>query len=238
MSILKSVKWQFYILSLQFLFVMLLILNLKICFPKADINQIFYKGIENLTNWLYLFLIFIFAIWFTKNSIKRVLLIFIVSILILMFSIKIEEFKIVIFCGIMIVMGRFFKYYLSRNKTLSAGLSKQIKNIQEQNLDPSSFIATYIVPMIAFQYKELQNFIVLIIYLVVVGKIYMNTKLYYTNPTLSLLGYKIYTIDTKNDKEIVLIIKDEVKREDYILVRELNEGIFLGRKKRKSEEIN
>ena len=233
MDVLKSIKWQFYILSLQFLFVMLLILNLKICLPSIDTIEVFNTLVKNSKNWIYVSLITILIIWFIKKEIKRTILVLLGSILILILPIEVQEIKIVIPCIIMILLGRGFKWYLNRNEILSKGLPKEVKNIQEQNLDPSSFMATYIVPMIAFQYKELQNFIVLIIYLIVVGKIYLNTKLYYTNPTLNLLGYKIYTIDTVQEEDIVLITKEEIKKDDFVITIKLDNKIFLGRKKTK-----
>lgn len=93
----------------------------------------------------------------------------------------------------------------------------KIENIDYEHL---TFLTTYIVPLVCFNFVDIRYQLVLIILIIVIGVIYIRTDLFYANPTLALLNYRIYRIDGE--------FKDGV-REDIVLISrtklELNQRV-------------
>ena len=96
----------------------------------------------------------------------------------------------------------------------------KIENIDYEHL---TFLTTYIVPLVCFNFVDTRYQLVLIILLVVIGVIYIRTDLFYANPTLALLNYRIYRVDGKFKdgirENIVLISRKTLEvnqRVDYI----------------------
>lgn len=71
----------------------------------------------------------------------------------------------------------------------------EVKKIESVNYEHLTFLATYVVPLISFDFDKGQQMIVLALLLVVMGAIYIKTDLFYANPSLALLGFHIYRTD-------------------------------------------
>ena len=68
----------------------------------------------------------------------------------------------------------------------------EIKKIEGINYEHLTFLATYVVPLISFNFESGRHMIVLVLLLIVMGAIYIKTDLFYANPSLALLGFHIY----------------------------------------------
>ncbi|RSC92590.1 anti-phage protein KwaA [Tenacibaculum singaporense] len=138
----------------------------------------------------------------------------------------IELFKsniIPIICIVCLLIGAYsyldFSYKL-RDATQIPFKIVKIENIDYEHL---TFLTTYIVPLVCFNFIDVRYQIVLLILLIVIGVIYIRTDLFYANPTLALLNYRIYKIDGEFKEgirnNIILITRSELevnKRCDYI----------------------
>lgn len=96
----------------------------------------------------------------------------------------------------------------------------EIENIEYEHL---TFLTTYIIPLVCFNFFSIRYIIVLVILLIVIGVIYIKTDLFYANPTLALLNYRIYKINGKfkegERKNIIIISREDLtvnQRCDYI----------------------
>ena len=105
-----------------------------------------------------------------------------------------------------------------------------ITKIENINYEHLTFLTTYIVPLVCFNFVAVRYQFVLLVLLVVICAIYIKTDLFYANPTLALLGFKIYKIEGNFEdgirENIILISKDNLeknKRCDYI---KLDERIY------------
>ena len=112
-----------------------------------------------------------------------------------------------------------FKYVLKEATNMPFIIIK-IENINCEHL---TFLTTYIVPLVCFNFIEIRYQIVLVILIIVICAIYVKTDLFYANPTLALLGFKIYKIDGKFEdgtrEGIILISKENLSKDqrcDYI----------------------
>lgn len=124
-----------------------------------------------------------------------------------------------------------FKYRIVKGATLPAEKITAIESLNYENL---TFLATYIIPLVCFDLDfhltEGKNFIMLISVLALIGWIYVKTNIFYTNPTLAVLNFKIYRISTESRQSIVVISKDTFKIGDLILPNKMDEQIFFASK--------
>ena len=67
----------------------------------------------------------------------------------------------------------------------------EISKIEDINYEHLTFLATYVVPLISFDFGSGRQMIVLGLLLVVMGVIYIKMDLFYANPSLALLGFRI-----------------------------------------------
>lgn len=70
-----------------------------------------------------------------------------------------------------------------------------------------------------------KGFIILLILLIAIGVIHIKTDKFYTNPTLSLFGFRFYKIKLKSnpENELIIISKDKLNKNDYIVIKHLKD---------------
>lgn len=139
-------------------------------------------------------------------------------------------------CLVCLLIG-FYSYfdftYKLKDATQMPFKITKIENIDYEHL---TFLTTYIVPLVCFNFVDTRYQLVLLILLVVIGIIYIRTDLYYANPTLALLNYRIYRIDGEFKdgirNNIILISRTKLEinyRCDYI---KLDDSIYYAKPKK------
>lgn len=104
---------------------------------------------------------------------------------------------------------------------------KTIKTVENISNNHLSFLATYILPFVTFDFKDSRNWIILIFMLIVIGIIYVKTNFFYTNPTLSLFGVYVYYITfEKDDIKIIAISRRKLNINDVVKRRLIDENIY------------
>ena len=124
-----------------------------------------------------------------------------------------------------------FKFQIKGTPELSFKIS-EIENVDYEHL---TFLTTYIIPLVCFQFENLRYIIVFIILLIVIGSIYIRTDLFYTNPTLAILKFRIYKVsgefrngETRKNK--ILISKEKLCENDRVKYFRLDERIYYASK--------
>jgi hypothetical protein len=114
-------------------------------------------------------------------------------------------------------------------------LSFEILEIESIEYEHLSFLATYIIPLVTFNFLDLRYQIVFFFLLFVIGAIYIKTDLFYVNPTLSILRFRIYKIngkflngDIRESK--ILITRDCLLKNDRVQYIKFDERIYFARK--------
>lgn len=106
----------------------------------------------------------------------------------------------------------------------------EVKKVESINYEHLTFLATYVVPLISFDFDKGQQMIVLALLLVVMGAIYIKTDLFYANPSLALLGFHIYRADghfKDGDREgIILVCRGRIKMGQKISYIKLDDRIY------------
>ena len=106
----------------------------------------------------------------------------------------------------------------------------EVKKIEGINYEHLTFLATYVVPLISFDFGSGRHMIVLGLLLIVMGVIYIKTDLFYQNPSLALLGFRIYRADgsfkTGERDGIILVSRGRIKAGQKVSYIKLDERIY------------
>lgn len=97
--------------------------------------------------------------------------------------------------------------------------SYKVTSVKNENFEVMTFLATYIIPLACINLVETKYLIIFIILVVILGVFVTKMNLYMANPTLSLLGYKLYSItvdDPKITDNVFVITRDEINVDDKI----------------------
>lgn len=119
-----------------------------------------------------------------------------------------------------------FRYIISGNHSLPEKINK-IENVNWEHL---TFLTTYVIPFVTFNFNEDRNGLIFFLLLFIIGFIYVKTNMFYTNPTLALLGYHIYKISTTNRENIIIITKGILDENDWIESKLLSDNIYIANK--------
>lgn len=138
-----------------------------------------------------------------------------------------------IICLVLVIIGIF--NYLTFDYKLegSTNLAFTITNVENANFEHLTFLATYIIPLICFNFGDTRYLVVLFLVLIIIGAIYVKTNIFYANPTLALLGFKLYkAIKVVNNEKISIIIitKDKLESNCYIKTIHLDTNIYYARR--------
>jgi len=106
----------------------------------------------------------------------------------------------------------------------------EIKKIEGINYEHLTFLATYVVPLISFDFDSSRQMMVLALLLVIMGIIYIKTDLFYANPSLALLGFHIYRVDgdfkNGNRDGIILIARERLSEGQKVEYIKLDDRIY------------
>ncbi len=123
-------------------------------------------------------------------------------------------------------------YYLRFNYKIagSKSIPVEVSSVEDINYEHLTFLTTYIIPLICFNLTSERYLIALGLLLVVIGIIYIRTDKFYANPTLAVLGFRLYsakvTRRTGEEVKVTLITKDQIKDGDKIRFLELDSRVF------------
>ncbi len=103
-----------------------------------------------------------------------------------------------------------------------------IASIKSRDGDVMSYIVTYLLPFLAVKLGDPNDVMSLGILLFVVGLLYVNSNMIYTNPALNIVGYHIFEVEDGNGKVSALLCKrpyirngselDVISIGDYVLL--------------------
>jgi hypothetical protein len=109
----------------------------------------------------------------------------------------------------------------------------KLVKVESINYEHLTFLATYIIPLVTFDFESVRYLIVLALLLFFMGVIYIKTDLFYANPSLALLGFHIYKADGlfKGDdtrENIIIITRSKLRKNERVSYIKLDERIYYG----------
>ena len=108
----------------------------------------------------------------------------------------------------------------------------EIISIKNENYEYLTFLITYIIPLICIDLTKVRNVIVLGVLLVLIGFIFIRMDLYYGNPTLALMGYRLYRAEIKGCEApdgIILISRDRLNKASSIKWIPIDEYVWIAK---------
>lgn len=127
-----------------------------------------------------------------------------------------------------------FKYKVIESSKQGPWQIEEIENISFENL---GFLATYIIPLLCFDLDfhldEGRNAFMLFLVLVAIGAVYIKANLYYTNPSLALMNFRVYRITYKNQgdiKKAIVLSREKLNVADKIFARHIDENVYFTQK--------
>jgi len=134
----------------------------------------------------------------------------------------------------LVLTGMFFYVRFDYRTKGSKKLPAEVIKVEDVNYEHLTFLTTYIIPLICFNLTSTRYVIVLAILLIFIGIIYIKTDKFYANPTLAVLGFRLYKVTLKtriSQKEnIIVITKDRIYESDQIRALDLDEKVCFARK--------
>lgn len=106
----------------------------------------------------------------------------------------------------------------------------KITKIDNTNYEHLTFLSTYIIPLIAFDLEQVKYGFVLLILLIAIGAIYVKTDMFHANPSLALIGYRIYKVNgefrTGPRENITIISRQKISLNEKVSYKKLSEKIY------------
>ena len=105
-------------------------------------------------------------------------------------------------------------------------------SVQNENYAYLTFLTAYIIPLIGIDLTKVRYVIVLGVLLVLIGFIFIRMDLYYGNPTLALMGYRLYRAEIKGCEApdgIILISRDRLNKASSIKWIPIDEYVWIAK---------
>lgn len=130
-----------------------------------------------------------------------------------------------VFIGLVALCYYRFKCRIQSN----VGLPAVARKVEDLSYEHLTFLTTYIVPLICFNLDNIRYIIALFILLFVIGQIYVKTDKFYANPTLAILGFRLYKLEV-NGVSKVMITTQRINELDKVVFTTIDEKFVSGRK--------
>lgn len=131
----------------------------------------------------------------------------------------------VIISGIVII-------YFQKNIAGTKKIPSKVMEVKQEKDASLIFFATYILPLVTIDIKNFNEFLAFVTIMILMFILCWKTELWYTNPILVMLGYKIYKIKCENEKyERTIISRENIKVDDYIERKEITDEVLYARKR-------
>jgi hypothetical protein len=134
-----------------------------------------------------------------------------------------------IVCVVLLFISAGFYLYFKRLIEESKDGPFEVQELENKNAENLVFLATYVIPLIGFGLETARQVADLAITLVVLAGIYVRTNLFYANPTLSLLGFKVYSAKI-GGSVIILISREEIEVGGSINTLPLDRNVYFAKK--------
>jgi len=109
-----------------------------------------------------------------------------------------------------------------------AAIPVKITERQEKEGDVMGYVASYVVPFVTLPLNGWQQISTLLIFIVLLGVIYVKSSMIRINPMLSLAGYSLYDVTFENDPDSYsLFTRRSIKRGETLHIVDVGRGIFL-----------
>lgn len=129
---------------------------------------------------------------------------------------------LIVLTGFVGLAGMFM--FLSAAQKLAATRVK-FREVQKRDSEALNYIVAYVIPFLAI--GQPGQSVPLLIFLAVLGVLYVKLNMVHINPALNLFGYYLYEITTEDGTEFPIITRKRIRPNETMSVVKLgNEVLF------------
>ena len=129
----------------------------------------------------------------------------------------------------LIIMWLYFFLFAPR----LGSIQERINSLQRRDADVMGYIASYLLPFVAIPFGGWQQGAALLIFVAVLGIVYVNSNMIHINPMLNLFGYHLYEITLEHSEAPhSLITRRHIAVGETIHLVDIGDGIFLDKGER------
>ena len=132
------------------------------------------------------------------------------------FFIILSVILLILFSLIYYVIGRISGDYLEVGK---------VDNINNINIE---YLVMYLLPFLNISFINPFSLFAVFIVFFIIGFIYVNSDMLYTNPTLNLLGFSVFKCKVK-DEDVIIISRKDRNRLSQSPVVKIGHKIYIGK---------
>lgn len=120
-------------------------------------------------------------------------------------------------------------FFMSQSERLQR-IDVKVDRARHRDGDAIGYVITYLVPFVGFQNPAPRLQLALLLLVAVIAALYLRSHLFYVNPVLSLLGYRLYEGETETGRTFILISRRRyVAPSTPMAVSTLSDYVFLDR---------
>jgi len=132
---------------------------------------------------------------------------------------------------IMIMAGFFIFFYLLFSFNSGWSVACTVSEVKNESHEHLEFLTTYVMPLVFTDVNSKRTMLNLLIMIIAIGMIYVKTNRFYSNPSLALLGFKIFRakINDRGAKEFVIICHGDIENGSTIKYIKLDSNTCLAK---------
>ncbi|MBK4772441.1 MAG: hypothetical protein FT726_22830 [Pantoea sp. Morm] len=106
-----------------------------------------------------------------------------------------------------------------------------VSDISNENHEHLEFLTTYIMPLVFTDVDSKRTVLNLGLMIFVIGAIYVKTNRFYSNPSLAILGFRIYkaNVHDRGVKKCTVICRSVLKSTDIIKYIKIDDETYLAK---------
>lgn len=115
---------------------------------------------------------------------------------------------------LMFLLSIFSAFYIKNemDQTIDLGLARldvQVYELASRDKDALVYLVTYLLPLISLNISTVRDVIVLVILLSLIFWLSIYSDLLYVNPTLFILGKRLFDVNTSKGKYLLIVNKND-----------------------------
>jgi hypothetical protein len=142
-------------------------------------------------------------------------------------AIRFEHIWLIVTCGLLAGVGfGMGAAVLLRFRSVTAS-TWVARTAEDRGGEVAGYLATYLLPFVTVAEPGVRDVIGYVLFLVIVGVIYVRSSLVQINPTLYLFGWRLYGIEVGDGWSGYLLARRPVKRGEELRTVRMTERLFV-----------
>jgi hypothetical protein len=105
--------------------------------------------------------------------------------------------------------------------------SVNVGKAKPRDADAIGYVVVYLVPFLALATDSWQARASLVLFVAVVGALYVRSHIFYVNPVMSLVGYRLFEIEAGNGFVILITRRSFVEPGVSVQARRLSDYVYI-----------